>query len=254
MSVQLSDTLRKLFNTSKEEAWQNGWPTVPEWVFCSQTGHPLKRQQSPQPRAAPCLCSRRPAAIRIHDLRHTFASLLIQQGESLAYVKERSGTIAFQITVDIYGHLVPGGIGKPSISSMTPGSSLSATFRNSTATEAENAVPGLAVTVQEDYEIPHKEEERTSNSEIYEACFSASTLPSPSPRYRPCHHCPPRVRQTERVDLESGPVPPKVVSVSLLEAPLLVSSSPSLPLLVVKDKVRISYCQHRGQRVGLLPE
>jgi len=47
--------------------------------------------------------------VRLHDLRHTFASLLIQNGESLAYVKEQLGHHSIQITVDTYGHLVPGG-------------------------------------------------------------------------------------------------------------------------------------------------
>jgi integrase len=47
--------------------------------------------------------------IRVHDLRHAFASLLIQNGESLAYVKEQLGHHSIQITVDTYGHLVPGG-------------------------------------------------------------------------------------------------------------------------------------------------
>ena len=47
--------------------------------------------------------------IRFHDLRHTFASLLIQNGESLTYVKEQMGHSSIQVTVDIYGHLVPGG-------------------------------------------------------------------------------------------------------------------------------------------------
>ena len=45
----------------------------------------------------------------LHYLRHTFASLLIEQGESLAYVKDQMGHSSIEITVDIYGHLVPGG-------------------------------------------------------------------------------------------------------------------------------------------------
>jgi integrase len=45
---------------------------------------------------------------RFHDIRHTFASLLLQQGESLHYVKEQMGHASIQTTVDIYGHIVPG--------------------------------------------------------------------------------------------------------------------------------------------------
>lgn len=47
--------------------------------------------------------------IRFHDLRHTYASLLIGQGESLAYIKDQMGHSSIKITVDTYGHLVPGG-------------------------------------------------------------------------------------------------------------------------------------------------
>jgi integrase len=47
--------------------------------------------------------------VRFHDIRHTFASLLLQQGESLTYVKDQMGHSSIQVTVDIYGHLVPGG-------------------------------------------------------------------------------------------------------------------------------------------------
>ncbi len=42
------------------------------------------------------------------DLRHTFGSLLIQDGASLAYVKDQMGHSSIQITVDTYAHLIPG--------------------------------------------------------------------------------------------------------------------------------------------------
>jgi integrase len=46
--------------------------------------------------------------IRFHDIRHTFASLLLSQGESPAYVKDQLGHHSIKMTVDVYGHLIPG--------------------------------------------------------------------------------------------------------------------------------------------------
>jgi integrase len=46
--------------------------------------------------------------IRLHDLRHVFGSLLLQNGASIVYVKEQMGHSSIQVTVDIYGHLIPG--------------------------------------------------------------------------------------------------------------------------------------------------
>ena len=68
--------------------------------------------------------------VRIHDLRHTFASLLIQHGESLVYVKEQLGHHSISITVDTYGHLVPGG-NKAAVDRLDD-----APFRNPSATYA----------------------------------------------------------------------------------------------------------------------
>ena len=44
---------------------------------------------------------------RIHDLRHTFATQLIQDGASLPYVRDQLGHSSIAVTVDLYGHLVP---------------------------------------------------------------------------------------------------------------------------------------------------
>jgi len=46
--------------------------------------------------------------IRFHDLRHTFATLHIKNNQSLAYIRDQLGHSSIEITVNIYGHLVPG--------------------------------------------------------------------------------------------------------------------------------------------------
>ena len=43
--------------------------------------------------------------VRFHDLRHTYASLLIQAGASLSTVQELLGHSSIAITKDLYGHL-----------------------------------------------------------------------------------------------------------------------------------------------------
>ncbi len=45
--------------------------------------------------------------IRIHDLRHSYASSLLQAGESLQYVKQQLRHSTIKLTVDLYGHLIP---------------------------------------------------------------------------------------------------------------------------------------------------
>ena len=44
--------------------------------------------------------------IRFHDLRHCFASLLIDQGENPKYIQTQLGHSSITITYDIYGHLM----------------------------------------------------------------------------------------------------------------------------------------------------
>lgn len=46
-----------------------------------------------------------PKKIRIHDLRHSHASLLINQGEDYLVVKERLGHASITSTIDTYSHL-----------------------------------------------------------------------------------------------------------------------------------------------------
>ena len=45
--------------------------------------------------------------VKIHTLRHTYASLLLDQGASILYVKEQLGHGSVRVTLDLYGHLIP---------------------------------------------------------------------------------------------------------------------------------------------------
>ena len=49
----------------------------------------------------------RPEALRLYDLRHTCASLLIAQGASVKAVRAQLGHATASITLDTYGHLFP---------------------------------------------------------------------------------------------------------------------------------------------------
>jgi Phage integrase family len=48
-----------------------------------------------------------PEGLRLYDLRHTCASLLIAQGASVKAVEAQLGHATASITLDTYGHLFP---------------------------------------------------------------------------------------------------------------------------------------------------
>jgi len=108
ISDSLFATLRELRKQRKEEWLRRGKTQIPEWVFCSPIGTPLDPYNLKQRHFFKCLEQAGLRRIRFHDLRHISASLLLQNGESLAYVKDQLGHSSIKMTVDVYGHLVPG--------------------------------------------------------------------------------------------------------------------------------------------------
>ena len=45
--------------------------------------------------------------VRFHDLRHTYASIMINEGHNLKFVSKQLGHSSIQITLDRYAHLIP---------------------------------------------------------------------------------------------------------------------------------------------------
>ena len=108
MSDTLISVLETLKRKRKEEWLAKGSNEIPDWVFCNRDGGWADPANFKARHFYKCLEKAGLRRIRFHDLRHTFASLLLQNGESLHYVKEQMGHSSIKMTVDIYGHLVPG--------------------------------------------------------------------------------------------------------------------------------------------------
>src|SRR5262245_50876770 len=78
------------------------------WLFQNEAGKP--KDDSKVRKVFTKLLTKSGLAQRNpHFLRHTFASLQLQQGESLKYVQQQLGHNSIKMTCDTYGHLVPGG-------------------------------------------------------------------------------------------------------------------------------------------------
>ena len=71
--------------------------------------------------------------IRFHDLRHTCASLLLAAGVGIKHVQAQLGHASAKMTLDVYGHLMPGGnsAGADAFEAMAGGCSLVAGVESS---------------------------------------------------------------------------------------------------------------------------
>jgi len=105
MSDQLIETLKGLLIRRKKDGLKMGLGEPPEVIF-QQHGRPME-QNYIRRQFKRILKKAGLREIRIHDIRHTYASLLLSDGVTPVYVKEQLGHSSIQMTVDIYGHWIP---------------------------------------------------------------------------------------------------------------------------------------------------
>jgi integrase len=79
---------------------KNGKPIHPERVS-KMFDASLRRYNGNRPK------DERLPPIRLRDLRHSHASHLIDAGVNVKVISERLGHGSIQVTLDIYGHLLP---------------------------------------------------------------------------------------------------------------------------------------------------
>ncbi|HET7489283.1 MAG TPA: site-specific integrase [Acidimicrobiales bacterium] len=79
-----------------------------DFVFVAPEGGPLRRDLFHKRIFRPAVeQAGLPARLRVHDLRHTCASLLIDLGAHPKVIQEWLGHKSITVTIDVYGHLFP---------------------------------------------------------------------------------------------------------------------------------------------------
>ncbi len=75
-------------------------------VFCNSEGKALDPDSLVKRQFLPALRRAKIRQVRFHDLRHTNASLRIEQGQNIVYIARQIGHSSVKTTLDIYGHLM----------------------------------------------------------------------------------------------------------------------------------------------------
>jgi integrase len=92
---------------SELRKWRIACPHSPfDLIFPNQVGKPMCQSKMLSRYFFPALKSAGIKRIRFHDLRHTYASLLIEQGENIKYIQTQLGHSSPTMTLDVYAHLM----------------------------------------------------------------------------------------------------------------------------------------------------
>ena len=106
-AIDVGDQLLGVLSRWRREQHGEAPPPPEALLFPSVTGAPLDPDALRKRVWAPALAKAGLRHVRIHSLRHTFASMLIAQGENPKYISTQLGHASVQITLDRYGHLFP---------------------------------------------------------------------------------------------------------------------------------------------------
>lgn len=110
-SVSLSSSLLEMIQKVKLSNAKNKLKAGPVYqdnglIFCQPNGKPIEPSELGRVFSKLLKQCNLPK-VRLHDLRHTHASLMLQQGVHPKIVSERLGHSTIGITLDIYSHVLP---------------------------------------------------------------------------------------------------------------------------------------------------
>ncbi len=106
LSPALAAILRDLLAERRRASLERGWAEVPEFVFCSATGGLLDERNVTRSwqRLRRKAQKRGVRPLRLHDARHTYASLALASGKSVRWVAAQLGHSNPELTLRVYAH------------------------------------------------------------------------------------------------------------------------------------------------------
>jgi len=108
MSLQLAGVLKDHLVECKKKGMILGLGGYPEFVFTNSVGNPVVLNNWRKRVFWKALEKAKLRRVRIHDLRHTYATLRISKGDSITDVCGQLGHHSTKFTLDFYNHWMPG--------------------------------------------------------------------------------------------------------------------------------------------------
>src|SRR5256885_15178537 len=105
MTPQLSAALLA-WKRLQRRRWLKKGKSLPLWLFASLEGTALE-ERNVRHVFTRILEKAKLRQIRIHDLRHTYATLLLHAGAPITYVSQQMGHRDASITLRVYAHYLP---------------------------------------------------------------------------------------------------------------------------------------------------
>lgn len=106
MTPHLAEILKACQVEEKKRALKQGRP-VSEWVFADEKGEMLNRVAFMKALFR-CLEKAKLRKIRVHDLRHSYATIRLMRGHNIGDVSNQLGHTSISFTYDTYCHWIPG--------------------------------------------------------------------------------------------------------------------------------------------------
>jgi integrase len=108
LSRQLVSVLKQHWKVAKKKGMKLGLGEAPAYIFTNKAGNPVDPNTWRRRVFKKALEKAELRQIRIHDLRHTYATMRIAKGDNIADVSNQLGHYSIKLTLDTYYHWMPG--------------------------------------------------------------------------------------------------------------------------------------------------